>query len=82
MNQASHNEASDNGVKLVDPMGEMLTSNWEIHATNLANANESELRTVLDQLIQDLGLSPAQLQSIARVIYARDTRCVSECTAQ
>lgn len=26
---ASHNPESDNGVKLVDPMGEMLEKKWE-----------------------------------------------------
>ena len=34
---ASHNPEEDNGVKLVDPMGEMLTSSWESIATKLAN---------------------------------------------
>lgn len=28
----------DNGVKIVDPMGEMLLQQWEGHATRLANA--------------------------------------------
>ena len=35
---ASHNPEGDNGVKLVDPKGEMLEQMWEAHATNLANA--------------------------------------------
>ncbi|PIL31888.1 hypothetical protein GSI_06592 [Ganoderma sinense ZZ0214-1] len=35
---ASHNPEPDNGVKLVDPRGEMLEASWETHATNLANA--------------------------------------------
>ena len=39
---ASHNPECDNGVKLVDPMGEMLAQSWEAHATKLANAR-SEL---------------------------------------
>lgn len=34
---ASHNPEEDNGVKLVDPKGEMLESSWEAHATYLAN---------------------------------------------
>lgn len=34
---ASHNPEEDNGVKLVDPDGEMLEAAWEIHATQLAN---------------------------------------------
>ena len=35
---ASHNPECDNGVKLVDPMGEMLQQSWEAVATTLANA--------------------------------------------
>lgn len=34
---ASHNPEPDNGVKLVDPMGEMLEQSWEKWATKLAN---------------------------------------------
>ena len=35
---ASHNPEEDNGVKLIDPMGEILKETWEKHATQLANA--------------------------------------------
>lgn len=35
---ASHNPENDNGVKLVDPKGEMLEQSWEALATKLANA--------------------------------------------
>ena len=35
---ASHNPECDNGVKLVDPKGEMLEQSWEGLATKLANA--------------------------------------------
>lgn len=34
---ASHNDEPDNGVKLVDPHGEMLEASWEVIATELAN---------------------------------------------
>jgi phosphomannomutase len=34
---ASHNLEPDNGVKLVDPDGEMLEQSWEEIATKLAN---------------------------------------------
>lgn len=34
---ASHNDEPDNGVKLVDPLGEMLEPHWEAIATKLAN---------------------------------------------
>jgi phosphoacetylglucosamine mutase len=35
---ASHNPEPDNGVKLIDPFGEMLQLSWEKFATRLANA--------------------------------------------
>jgi phosphoacetylglucosamine mutase len=34
---ASHNPEEDNGVKLIDPQGEMLEASWENYATLLAN---------------------------------------------
>lgn len=34
---ASHNPERDNGVKLVDPHGEMLEQSWEAWATKFAN---------------------------------------------
>ena len=30
---ASHNPVQDNGVKLVEPSGEMLSQDWEVSAT-------------------------------------------------
>lgn len=39
---ASHNPASDNGVKLIDGNGEMLTSEWETFADILMNMEQSE----------------------------------------
>ncbi|KAL6571759.1 hypothetical protein OROHE_002628 [Orobanche hederae] len=34
----SHNEVSDNGVKVADPSGGMLTQHWEPFANVVANA--------------------------------------------
>ena len=34
---ASHNPEHDNGVKLIDPYGEMLDQSWEIYASNLSS---------------------------------------------
>merc|ERR1712141_553512 len=46
---ASHNPAPDNGVKLVDPAGEMLENSWESIATKVANAEDKDLgKAVLD----------------------------------
>lgn len=38
---ASHNKVSDNGVKVADPSGGMLTQEWEPFANALANASSS-----------------------------------------
>ncbi len=50
---ASHNPECDNGVKLVDPAGEMLEFSWESLATNLANSTDREIPDVLDSIIRD-----------------------------
>ncbi|KAH9858120.1 phosphoacetylglucosamine mutase [Lenzites betulinus] len=69
---ASHNPEEDNGVKLVDPRGEMLEAAWEVHATNLANAPSTEaLIDALDVLVKTAKID---LSKPARVVYARDTR--------
>ncbi|KAK3389095.1 hypothetical protein B0T20DRAFT_94181 [Sordaria brevicollis] len=69
---ASHNPAADNGVKIVDPMGEMLEQDWERLATNLVNAPTPEaLVQYYNQLATDLKID---LSTPAKVIYGRDTR--------
>jgi len=69
---ASHNPAEDNGVKLVDPMGEMLEQDWEIWATRFANAPSAEtLRNAYCNAVDHLKV---EQQRPARVIFARDTR--------
>lgn len=44
---ASHNPEEDNGVKLVDPDGEMLEQSWEKLATDIANCSDAELSNVI-----------------------------------
>lgn len=39
---ASHNKVSDNGVKIADPSGGMLSQDWEPFADQLANAPDPE----------------------------------------
>ncbi|KAG1881610.1 phosphoacetylglucosamine mutase [Suillus tomentosus] len=69
---ASHNPEPDNGVKLVDPHGEMLESSWEAHATALANAPSSvAFVAAVDELVR---ATKIDLSIPARVVYARDTR--------
>ncbi|KAG8219769.1 Phosphoacetylglucosamine mutase [Butyriboletus roseoflavus] len=69
---ASHNPAEDNGVKLVDPRGEMLNASWESHATDFANASSPDaFIAILESFIQS---EQIPLDTPARVVYARDTR--------
>lgn len=72
---ASHNPVHDNGVKLVDPYGEMLEQTWEKYATKLARAEDGSFVNTLEEVIQDLHVD---LTVKANVVIARDTRPSSE----
>lgn len=50
---ASHNPEPDNGVKLIDPMGEMLEPSWERIATDLANVSDQELQAQIAKIIEE-----------------------------
>ncbi|EGO04561.1 hypothetical protein SERLA73DRAFT_173856 [Serpula lacrymans var. lacrymans S7.3] len=69
---ASHNPETDNGVKMVDPRGEMLDSSWEVYATTLANSSTTEM--FLSTLEEFVEAEKIDLSKPARVVYARDTR--------
>lgn len=66
---ASHNPVYDNGVKLVDPMGEMLNASWEKFATSLANAEA--VAPVLKEII---ATNDIDMMKASKVFIARDTR--------
>ncbi|EGG07404.1 uncharacterized protein MELLADRAFT_116324 [Melampsora larici-populina 98AG31] len=66
---ASHNPEEDNGVKLIDPQGEMLNSSWESHATSLANSS-NHFKT-LEEIIK---VESIDLKKPAKIIYGHDTR--------
>lgn len=68
---ASHNPAKDNGVKLVDPYGDMLEQSWESHATTLANTASEKLGQAYKDLAKELNVDNLLP---ANVIIARDTR--------
>ncbi|KAI0307994.1 phosphoacetylglucosamine mutase [Multifurca ochricompacta] len=69
---ASHNPEDDNGVKLVDPRGEMLEASWEAHASTLANAaTTSDLIEAIEAIVR---FAKIDLSKPARVVYGRDTR--------
>ncbi|XP_062345823.1 phosphoacetylglucosamine mutase isoform X1 [Cinclus cinclus] len=76
---ASHNPEEDNGVKLVDPLGEMLHPSWEEYATQLANAEEQELQKVITEICQKAAVN---LHKDASVFIGRDTRPSSEKLSQ
>jgi phosphoacetylglucosamine mutase len=70
---ASHNAERDNGVKIVDPMGDMLVTSWEAAATRLANADGQAAIDELNALGDEFGArSPADVR--ARVIVGCDLR--------
>lgn len=68
---ASHNIESDNGVKLIDPAGEMLEASWEQIATTLANVDDSELSCTVQKILQEQNVD---MSINATVITGRDTR--------
>ncbi|KAH8884549.1 N-acetylglucosamine-phosphate mutase-like protein [Thozetella sp. PMI_491] len=69
---ASHNPASDNGVKIVDPKGEMLDQDWEKYATTLVNCpTDEDLVKCYNELAKHLKIN---LATPAKVVYGRDTR--------
>ncbi|KAM6992089.1 phosphoacetylglucosamine mutase [Tautogolabrus adspersus] len=76
---ASHNPEEDNGVKLVDPMGEMVTLTWEGYATQLANAEQEDLLTALKDVIEKEAINMSQE---ANVFVGKDTRSSSASLAQ
>lgn len=69
---ASHNPAADNGVKIVDPMGEMLEQEWEQYATFMVNSASDE--DLLQYYHKFAGIQKIDLTAPAKVIYGRDTR--------
>ncbi|XP_034255073.1 phosphoacetylglucosamine mutase isoform X2 [Thrips palmi] len=68
---ASHNPVADNGVKIVDPSGEMLEILWETIATNLANVKDDELSATIIQIVDQ---EKIDLDKPASVYFGRDTR--------
>jgi phosphoacetylglucosamine mutase len=70
---ASHNPAADNGVKIVDPMGEMLEQDWEKLATDLVNSPTDE--ALVENYYKIASMYPIPQKTLpGKVIYGRDTR--------
>ncbi|KAL4450013.1 hypothetical protein ABPG77_010682 [Micractinium sp. CCAP 211/92] len=69
---ASHNPAPDNGVKLVEPSGEMLCQEWETYANELANAqSDQELAHQVAGLLAKEGVTAS---GAGIVMIGHDTR--------
>ncbi|KAF7269692.1 phosphoglucomutase 3-like protein nst [Rhynchophorus ferrugineus] len=69
---ASHNPEPDNGVKLVDPMGEMLEQSWEKWATKLANVTDDKLENVMNDIINEYKIE--NMNDRPEVLIGKDTR--------
>lgn len=61
---ASHNPAPDNGVKLVDPMGEMLAQDWEQLATDLVNVRDDQLSTQINLIVAEQRINSGASSSV------------------
>lgn len=68
---ASHNPEHDNGVKLIDPMGEMLEQSWEGLATDLVNVSDDDLEKEVSKIIEEQKID---MNSAANVFIGWDTR--------
>ncbi|XP_038219448.1 phosphoacetylglucosamine mutase [Zerene cesonia] len=71
---ASHNLEPDNGVKLIDPDGEMLEQSWEAIATRLANVSDNDLESTTGEIIKEVN---ADMALKASVYIGMDTRYTS-----
>lgn len=58
-------------MKLIDPMGEMVTPDWEGYATQLANADQEDLLTALKDIVEKEAINMSQE---ANVFVGKDTR--------
>lgn len=71
---ASHNKVSDNGVKIADPSGGMLSQDWEPFADQLANAPTPEaLFSLITEFVEKENI-PLHGEQGAEVLLGRDTR--------
>ncbi|VDL80699.1 unnamed protein product [Nippostrongylus brasiliensis] len=69
---ASHNPAKDNGVKIIDPNGEMLAPEWEKYASELVNASDDQLPTAVRAL--EVQVETQRSPTNALVMCAMDSR--------
>ncbi|KAL2626038.1 hypothetical protein AAZV13_07G087000 [Glycine max] len=71
---ASHNKVSDNGVKIADASGGMLSQHWEPFADALANApSPQHLLLLINEFVEKEGISVDGDWQV-EVLLGRDTR--------
>ncbi|XVF78805.1 hypothetical protein PTKIN_Ptkin14bG0166400 [Pterospermum kingtungense] len=71
---ASHNKVTDNGVKIVDPSGGMLSQEWEPVADQLANAQTPQtLLSLIEEFVKKEKITLDGVQS-GEILLGRDTR--------
>ncbi|GAX77665.1 hypothetical protein CEUSTIGMA_g5108.t1 [Chlamydomonas eustigma] len=76
---ASHNQVSDNGVKLIEPDGSMLPQDWEPAATALAQCSTDQevvdsLRSILTTGVSASTLNTPSCEGILSVLFGYDNR--------
>lgn len=74
---ASHNAEEDNGVKIIDPMGEMLEPAWEAYATEVVNS--SDLKDTLEVVIKSANID---MDEPVHIFLGKDTRPSSDSLAE
>ena len=84
---ASHNDEIDNGVKIIDPSGEMMDHSWENLATQIANKPEKEVLNFIQSKYQQINNNNNDESKINDelnpvVFIGRDTRPHSQRFAQ
>ncbi|XAR54850.1 Phosphoacetylglucosamine mutase [Bertholletia excelsa] len=71
---ASHNKVSDNGVKVADPSGGILSQDWEPFSDAVANAPDSQhLVQLIDEFVKKENI-PLEGARPAEILLGRDTR--------
>lgn len=71
---ASHNKVTDNGVKIADPSGGMLSQDWEPFSDQLANAPDPQsLVSLIEEFVKKENI-PFNGKHSAEILLGRDTR--------
>lgn len=68
---ASHNPAQDNGVKIIEPDGGMLSADWEQVVEKIVNTKNDKL---LDEVLSIVDEFKIDLTKKATIFIGRDTR--------